>query len=244
MEVAEWLKPYLNENCPYCHSPIINNENLTDRYCSNPACPGHMSYKISALATRFGAKGIGPATALAMIEAVKLPYHVNYIRAFLPAPPKLYLWQVGEIAMIKGHQNRWKEYADGCDTMEEVCNKASVPKVIKEHKRLLLAAERECIVLPRLKGLKINIMMSGSFDGYSARRDWLAAMNAKYGDAFELVDVGVRKLDVQYLVKESWATDHSKSAIARDYSIPIVTPAQMEEILSAGKAYIFRGGAG
>lgn len=242
MEVAEWLKPYIQTTCPYCHSPIINNDNLTDRYCSNPSCPGHMAYKVSALATRFGAKGIGPATALAMIEAVKFPYHVCYLPTFLPEKPKLYLWQIGEIAMIKGYQNRWKDFAEGCDTMEQVCQKATVPQIIKDQLPLLQAAERECITIPRLTGIKIPVMLSGSFDGYAARRDWVAAMNAKYGDVFELVDVGTRKLDVQYLIKESWATDHTKSAIAKDYSIPIVTPKEMEEILSTGRAYIYRGG--
>lgn len=242
MEVAEWLTEYINADCPYCHSPIVNNENLTDRYCSNPSCPGHMAYKVSALATRFGAKGVGPATALAMIEAVKLPYHVNYMPAFLHERPKLYLWQVGEIAMIKGVQKRWKDYAEGCDTMEEVCSKATTPQLIKDNLSLLQAAEKECIIIPRLNGLKIPVMLSGSFDGYAARRDWVAAMNAKYGDVFELVDVGTRKLDVQYLIKEEWATDHTKSSIARDYGIPIVTPAKMEEILATGKAYIYRGG--
>lgn len=243
MEIAEWLKPYLNTECPYCKSPIMNNDNLTDRWCSNPNCPGHMSYKISALAARFGIKGVGPATALELIDTFHLPYHISYLPIFMAEKPRLYLWQVGEIAMIKGYQRQWRDFAEGCDTMEQVCQKRTVPAVIKEQLPLLQACEQACEVIPRLTGIKVNVMLSGSFDGYAARRDWVTAMNKKYGKYFEVIDVGTRKLDVQYLVKEEWATDHNKSDIAKEYGIPIVTPAKMEEILATGMAYIYRGGA-
>lgn len=242
MEIADWLVPHLADFCPYCGSPIVNNENLTDRYCSNPSCPGHMAYKISALATKMGVKDIGPATALDLINTHKLPYHIQYLRFMLKEKPKLYLYQVGELAMIKGHQKKWREYCRGCRTMREVCDDPLVPEAIRSQYPLLHACEEECEVIPMLKGKELRIMLTGSFDGYRARADWVADMNHKYGDTIELVDVGKRKIDVDFLVKEEWATDHEKSAIAAEYGIPVVTPAVMEELLKRYASYNNGGG--
>lgn len=85
-------------------------------------------------------------------------------------------------------------------------------------------------------------MLTGSFDGYRARADYIATMNAKYGEYIELVDIGKRKLDVDFLIKEPWTSDHEKSAIAEAYGIPVVSPAQMEELLKVYASYINRGG--
>lgn len=242
MEIAEWLKPLLNSECPYCSSPITNNENLTDRYCSNPKCPGHMALKVSELATRLGIKGIGPATALEMVEQFKLPFHVCYLPLLVSDKPKKYLWQVGELALIKGFQKRWQDLCFGKKNMTEVCDDVYTPPEVKQNRTLLLACESYFDVLPSLDGERVCVMMTGSFDGYRSRKDFIAEMNAKYGAYIQLVDVGKRKTGVDYLIKEEYTSDHEKSAIAKDCNIPIVTPAQMKEILSGAVAYIIEGG--
>ena len=84
-------------------------------------------------------------------------------------------------------------------------------------------------------------MLSGSFEGYRARSDYIALMNQRYGDVIELVDVGRRKTDVAYLIKEKYATDHEKSAIAMEQGISIVTPRELEEKLAAYRTYIIEG---
>lgn len=244
MEIADWLAIHLHDNCPYCGFPIVNNENLTDRYCSNPQCPGHMSFKIAALAQRLGVKDIGPATALDLINTYKLPYHIQYLRYMLREKPKLYLYQVGELAMIKGYQKKWRDYCRGKSTMAEVCSSPNVPEAIRSQLSLLQECEKACEVIPTLKGKELFVMLTGSFDGYRARADYIAAMNAKYGEYIELVDIGKRKLDVDFLIKEPWTSDHEKSAIAEAYGIPVVSPAQMEELLKVYASYINRGGDG
>lgn len=244
MEIAEWLKPLLNTECPYCHSPIVNNENLTDRYCSNPKCPGHMSYKISEMATRLGIKGIGPATALSFIEQFQLPFHFCYLPILIADKPKLYLWQVGELCLIKGFQKRWQDLCYGKTTMEEVCDDPYAPGEIKQNRAMLIAAESYFEVLKPLTGERIYVMMTGSFDGYRSRKDFLADMNTLYGHVIQLVDVGKRKTGVDYLIKETWTSDHEKSAIAKANNIPIITPAQMREILKGAVAYIIEGSEG
>lgn len=242
MEIADWLVPHLYDLCPYCGHEIVNNENLTDRFCSNPSCPGHMSFKIAALAKRLGVKDIGPAAAMDMINFYQHPYHIQYIHHMQRERPRVYLYEVGELAMIKGHQKRWREYCKGHKTMRQVCDDPSVPQVIRDQYDLLHACEEECDIIPTLPGREMNVMLTGSFEGYRARKDFIAEMNALYGDIIELVDVGKRKLDVHFLIKEEWTTDHEKSAIAAEYGIPIITPAQMRELLERYKTYIIGRG--
>lgn len=242
MEMAEWLKPLLTETCPYCSSPIVNNANLTDRYCSNPRCPGHMSFKVSEMATRLGIKGVGPATALSLIEQFQYPYHFCYLPVLIADKPRVYLWQVGEYAMIKGFQKRWQDICHGKHNMMEVCDDPYTPKEVRDSRTMLVACESFFDVMKPLEGARVYVMMTGSFDGYRSRKDFIADMNEKYGDMIQLIDVGKRKTGVDYLIKEPWTSDHEKSAIAAEYHIPVVSPAQMKEIISGAIAYINEGG--
>lgn len=242
MEIADWLKPLLSTTCKYCGSPIVNNDNLTDRYCSNPQCPGHMAFKVSALATRMGVKGYGPATCLSLIEQFKFPFHICYLPLFVPDKPEVYLYEVGEMAYLKGFQKKWKDICEGKYAMAEVCDDPFTPWEVKENRLLLIACESYFNVKRPLLGERVNVMMTGSFDGYRARADFITAMNNKYGHRIQLVDVGKRKTGVDFLIKETWTSDHEKSAIARSCGIPIVTPSQMEEIIAKTAAYITEGG--
>ena len=243
MEIAEWLLPHLQSECRYCGAPIVDNDNLTDRYCSNPACPGHLSYKVAAIMKKLGIKGVGPATALADIQLYKYPYPAQYISRYIADKPKAYLWQVGEYAMVKGFQKRWQDICYGKHSMAEVCDAPDTPQVLKDNRELLLATEKCFEVLQPLEGERIFVMLTGSFDGYRSRKDFIAEMNARHGSYVQLVDVGKRKTGVQFLIKEAWTSDHEKSAIAAEYHIPDDTPAQMKEMLEGVRAYISEGGA-
>ena len=242
MEIAEWLLPYINKECPYCGTPIVNNEALTDRYCPNPKCYGHMAYKIEALAKRFGVKGIGPATARDAAILHKWTYHVEAIPWMLKEKPELYLYEVGEICMIKGHQKKWKEYCEGHQNMMQVLTDPRVPAEIREQSRLIFTATKYVKIEKNLLGRILTIMMTGSFAGYRSRNDWLLDMNNKYGDVIQLRDVGKRRTGVDYLVKEPYTSDHEKSNIAREEGISIISPHDLEERLKWYRTYIIEGG--
>ena len=113
-----------------------------------------------------------------------------------------------------------------------------LPEDIKEQTATLLIAGNLCKVKPRLLGSRINVMLSGSFEGYRSRKDFITKMNELYGDVVQLVDVGKRKTNVDFLVKENYTSDHEKSAIAAAAGIPILSPSIMEEKLGAYYAYI------
>ena len=199
--------------------------------------------KMDVLAKRLGIKNFGPATARAIIERNNFTMHTQIIPIWFPnEKPSFYLHEVGEICLIKGHQKKWREYCRGFDTMAQVCRSPFTPPDIKKQVVLLCCTEAMVNVKPRLQGIQINVMLTGSFQGYSSRKDYIAEMNAIYGDYVQLVDIGKRKTGVHFLVKEPWTTDHEKSNIARECGIPIVTPTELTERLKAAYSYIIRGG--
>lgn len=241
MVIPDWLQVHIKDTCPYCNSPIYNNAALTDRYCTNKYCPGHLAHKIDALAKRFGIKGYGVASAHSDIRIYRVKMHTQMIPIWFRTPPNLYLHEIGEICLVKGHQKRWREYCNGCSSMRQVLRKPNIPAEIRAAAPVLYLTEAYCNVRPPLEGRRINIMMSGSFDGYRSRADFVTEMNRLYGDIVQLVDVGKRKTGVVYLVKEDHATDHEKSAIANAMGIPIVTPRDLKEKLEAYHSYISEG---
>lgn len=241
MEIPEWLTEHIYTTCPYCGAPIANNDLLTDRYCSNPACPEHMAQKVAVLAKRFGIKNYGIASARNAVRTHNLTIHTQIIPYWFKEPPSLFLHEVGEIALIKGHQKRWREYCEGHDTILQVLQDPRTPIAIKKQAPLLFCTSAFVKIKPRMQGMRINIMMSGSFEGYRSRADYVAEINRKYGHVVQLVDIGKRKTDVSFLVKEAFATDHEKSAIAMRAGIPIVTPALLKEKIEAYVAYITEG---
>lgn len=238
MEVPVWLQEQIMSVCPYCGAPITNNEQLTDRYCSNPNCPEHMAHKMNLLAKRFGIKGFGVATARSFIRLKNFRSHLDILRVWFPDRPELELHELGEICFIKGHQKKWRDYCEGYSTMLELIRSGTLPSDIYPYRTLLLQASCLCKTKPRLTGSRINVMMSGSFSGYSSRSEYLREMNQQFGQVVQLVDVGKRKTDVDFLVKESYTSDHEKSVIARQSGIPVITPQGLKEKIETLYTYI------
>lgn len=241
MEIPNWLLEHINQTCPYCGQPIVNNTLLTDRHCSNERCPEHMAQKIDVLAKRFGVKNFGIAAAREAVRLYKFQLHTQILSYWFREKPSLYLHEVGEICLIKGHQKKWRQYCEGHDTMLQVVRSPRTPPEIRKHGVLLICTAAMCNVKPRLLGKRLNVMLSGSFDGYRSRAEFVAEMNRRYGDVIQMVDVGKRKTEVAFLVKETFATDHEKSAIAASQGIPIITPKALDEKLAAYRSYILEG---
>lgn len=242
--IPEWLQAYVAETCPYCGHPIRNNEALTDRSCSNPVCPEHTAHKLVALARYFHIKNYGIASARSDILIHKLTFHVQIIPIWFREPPLLQLHEICEIGQIKGCQKKWREYCRGYSSIAELSKNEAIPLAVRRRFPTLFMAEKVCAVKPALMGTHIYIMMSGSFEGYRSRSLFVSTMNERYGDIVQLVDVGKRRRDVSFLVKEAYATDHEKSALARAAGIPVVTPAQLEIKLRDYRTYIIEGGEG
>ena len=86
-------------------------------------------------------------------------------------------------------------------------------------------------IKPALSSRIMRVMGTGSFHGFSNRDEFFNKVNAAYGNMIQVIQTGKRKTGVSYLIKEHDAVDHSKSQIAREEGIPIVTPKEFVDIL-------------
>lgn len=232
-EMPAWLYDNINKRCPHCGAhicddgPVVNGVmQLTQRYCINPRCPGHMAHKMDILAKRFGVKGFGPETALSLCKVNKYQNHLEILKKWFPdSKPKVHLWEVGDLAMIYGFGGSWKELVLGYSSFEEFFKTATmIPEAIRCNEEYLLYCEQFFEVKPPLSKNVVNIMMTGSINGFSNRAQFVEAVNLTFGKYVQVIDVGKRVRGVSYLVKEQGTVDHSKSDLANANGIPIVTP--------------------
>lgn len=243
--IPYWLQGQITEVCTYCGSPIVNNANLTDRHCSNNQCPGHMAQKMSRLATRLGVANFGPARSLEYIRYMKPFCHTQIIQEWFPNQSlELHLWEVCELAMIKGYSKRWREICHGCTDMGQVVATPAGNLLSPYDKAVLLVTAGIIKILPPMLGEKIYVMLTGSFEGFKSRNDYITGMNSIFGDYVQLIDVGKRKTGVDFLVKEPWTTDHEKSAIAAEMGIPVISPTELMQRIQVHVAYITEKGVG
>ena len=236
-DVPDWVMKNWLLRCPYCGDTIFDNGDTgatTARWCPNRRCPGHMSYKMVELAKFFGIKGIGPKTALSIIQSNKLQSHLQIIPIwFKEEKPIVRLPDVVSLACIRGLGSTTAESElGGYASIEEYLDRCPEPnKVIIDNWKELSEAQQYFIVKPPLSKNKIRVMATDSFYGYVSREEYFEKLNDLFGGAVHIIQTGKRKTGVSYLVCEEGASDSAKMGIARDMGIPIVTPAQFVYIL-------------
>lgn len=243
-DLPDWVKEEMTMLCPYCGSFIADNSDTgatTSRWCVNPECPGHMMHKAKDLADFFGIKGFGPRTALGIIRTLHLKSHFDFIpRWFGDKKPLVTLPDVAVLAGIDGlgmptaqkelgHFGTFEEYFSLCNTPH--------PLLLK-HKSELIYAQQFFVLKPPVAARKMYVMGTGSFNGYSSRDEFFRLLNDAYGMYINIIQTGKRKTGISYLIKEYNAVDHSKSRIARDNGIPIVTPSEFVSIIATMCPYI------
>lgn len=233
-DLPPWVWENIEKTCRKCGTPIAQNKLLTARWCPNPACPGHLRYRISSMADFFGIKGIGPKTAEEMIRIhkMKTPFDVIPIW-FKDTKPLVSLADISQLACIEGYgataaESELRHYA----TFEEyfrLCT--TVNPLLKEKKDMLIDAQKYFRLKPALSRHSINVMGTGSFDGYRSREEYFNFVNMIFGEYVHVIQTGERKTGVAFLLKEPHSQDHSKSRTAIRNSIPIITPMQFIAIL-------------
>lgn len=243
-DLPNWILEAMEGTCPYCHSFIADNSDTgvtTARWCVNKQCPGHMMHKADILAKFFKVNGFGPQTALSHIRMKHYETHFDFIPAwFGDKKPLLSLAEIAELACLEGYgattaAKELNHYAN----FEEYFEKATVKNpILVAHKDELLKAETYFAIKPPLASRQIKVMATGSFHGYNNREEFFRLINDAYGMYINVIQTGKRKTGVSYLIKEKDAVDHSKSAIAYECHIPIVTPAEFISIIASMCPYI------
>ena len=233
--IPVWLKSNLKHTCTYCGSEIMvekHDGRYTQRYCSNPACPGHLAERLVSTAKYFGIKGVGPATALAIIRRGPKANHLQGFYELVKGKKlTVELWEVGYVSGIYGLADRWKDICKGCSSFEEVYQSNNDWSPIAGCKEYLCYAEKFFNVKPAKSTKVLYAMLTGSFNGYANREDFLHELNDKYGHIYQFYSCG-KSSKADMLIKEPGASDHSKSAYAQAHDIPVYSPAQVLEVLS------------
>lgn len=236
--IPDWLRDNIMLRCPYDNYPLVDNESLTMSVCPNPLCPGHMSHKMDYVAKRLGASNFGPAAALDFIIHNHPQSHLAIVPYLSPnEKPELYLWEIGELCLIPNYRSKWQHLAGKYNSMSAFLDSPDCPSDLKEYRDFLIYNEKYFRVKKAITGRDIHVMLSGSFNGYSNRSDFVAFVNSLYGDYYRVIDIGKRKLDCDYLIKEQYTSDHSKTQIAKEYGIPIVTPSEFLDMVRKAVEY-------
>jgi hypothetical protein len=231
--IPDWLYENINKQCPYCGAHIAddgpdgNNGQLllTQRYCINPSCPGHLQHRIDILAKRFNVKGFGPETGLSFAKSYHYKNHLQILQVWFPDyKPKIHLWEVGDLSMIYGLSGTWKEYTMGYRSFQEMFDNADyLPRIIRANKNYLFYCETFFDIKAPLSKDVVNIMISGSIDNFSNRKQFVETMNDTFGKWVQIIDVKKRISDVACLVKEPYSSDHEKTSLAESNGIPILS---------------------
>ena len=244
-KLPQWVHDNIMCYCTYCVAHIADNSDtgkLTARWCVNPYCPGHMMHKAYAIVNYYGAKGIGPETCLKYIKRgkYKTPFQIIPDVFGADVKPTASLAEIASLAGIDGYgmtqaQKELNSYA----TFEMYFRICATPNpLLVENKELLMDAEKYFTLKPPRSVRKLYVMGTGSFHGYSSRDEFFRLINDAYGQSINVIQTGKRKTGVSYLIKEADAIDHSKSRIARENNIPVVTPSEFVSIIESMCPYI------
>lgn len=231
-ELPSWVWDNILKICPHCNSMIVENDTMTARWCSNPRCPEHMSYKVVEICSFFGVKGMGPATAKDWIVTRNLKSHFDIIPLLFDTKPKVSLADIATLACIEGYGSiQAEKELPQMRSFEEYFEMGNPNPLLLPYKDMLCAAQQYFDIKKPVSKRKLYVMATGSFHNFNNRDAFFSFVNQHFGSYVHVIQTGKRKTGVSFLIKEDDAVDHSKSQIARENNIPIVTPMRFIAIL-------------
>lgn len=233
MNIPEWAQESMMKTCPFCNSPIEHNEALTERWCTNPQCPEHMSYRITYIAKYYNQKGFGPAAAKSYYMGTHPNSPVAVIQTWFQEKPTETLSTIADLACIKDYGvTTGQKTLDKYGSFTEYFEKEPTPDPnLVAHKEELLIAETYFNVRKPFTGENIFVMATGVIHGYSNRDVFFSCINEAIGDRLHVIQTGARKTGVTCLIKEPDAVDHKKSRIAQECGIPILTSQEFLQVV-------------
>ncbi len=235
--LPQWVRDNITVVCPYCNDFICDNHptgTVTFRWCPNPYCPGHMQYKVEALAKHFKRDGFGVKSALYWCQTHPRRIHLEILKEWFDKKPRVPLSTVAKLAFIRGYgETSAVMELDSFPNFEAYFAQTSTPDpVLLRNKEYLLKCSTYFDIEAPMSKMKLVVMATGAFNGYSNRSDYFDKLNREFGNYIHVIETkGPRKTGVSCLIKEDNAPDRSKSRIAAECRIPVVTPKQFYEII-------------
>lgn len=243
-DLPDWAKSKIKTTCSYCGSFIADNSDTgvtTARWCVNPICPGHMMHRMKFVADFFHVKNFGPESALSYIRMNKCTNHLEILKEwYTEEKPLVSLSDVAVLACIEGYgATQANQELNVYSSFEEYFSvPMRVNQVLRDKKDYLIECSKYFNIKPALASRKMLVMGTGSFHNFTNRDEFFKLVNDAYGQYVQVIQTGKRKGGVSYLIKEADAVDHSKSQIARENGIPIVTPKEFIAIIASMCPYI------
>lgn len=231
--LPEWLGDELAHTCE-CGCPILNNRELTLRWCMNPNCYYHMQHKADEMFKHIGVKGIGPATCLATLKHLRLKNHFQLLPHVLgEVKPRVRLWEIADMAGIHSYgKTFWeKELADKKSFVDYFGSGNYIPQDITRHKEMLIDAESYFEVRPPLSSRYVTVMLNGSVTGFTNRDLFIDKCNEIAGQYLRVRQVG-KNQSASYCITQNPMSKEGKVQLARDQGIPIVHPTEFLAILT------------
>lgn len=238
--IPDWLKPHMRLFCE-CGAPIADdgpidvygNMALTQRWCMNPQCPYHMARKIMMLAERFNVEGVGEKTAEDMAIGYRFKNHLQALDFWFDKKPEVYLYEVAQMAYIYGMDKGWKELLAGYRSFDEFFREVpNRPWLVDKNEQYLRECEQYFTIRKDVLSRRvIKVMLTGSIRGFNSRADFLMGINEKYKDYFRVEDNKKTIRDTVCLIKEPESVDYSKTDIAKNAGIPVLTSAEFITVL-------------
>lgn len=236
-DLPDWVRDNIKTECQYCGSLILDNSDTgvtTARMCANKQCPGHMMHRMSFVGDFFSVKNFGPKTALSYIHAHKCTNHLEILKEwFKDGKPFVTLAEVAVLACIEGYGETQaaKELNPYSSFAAYFADFYRANPLLRANMDYLIECEQYFNIKPALSEKQMFVMATGSFKGYPNRDMFFSEINDAFGKYINVIQTGKRKTGISYLIKEKDAVDHSKSALAAECGIPVVTPAQFLSIM-------------
>lgn len=200
--ISPLLAKDILKECPYDGAPILRNLELTVTKCMHPECRGHMKFRADDMLKYLGVKGIGPETCLTYIKSKGLSNHFQIIPlVFGDNKPSLHLWEVAMFCYVPGISTGWEEVLAGYGNFREFFINSPQANYYSPYRSKLEEAEKYFHIKLPLARRKIDVMITGSINGFSPRDAFIDACNAIVGSLIRIKKSG-QKQSANYLICE------------------------------------------
>lgn len=239
-DLPDWVKGHIMLTCPHCNSYIVDNSDegrgTTARWCPNKTCPGHMSYKMDEMAKILDIKGFGPKTAESLIKANGWKSHLDILPYWLNGKkPVMRLSKIAALACIDGYGITTGEVTlDHFSSFAEYFKSGrNVDMNLWDNRDVLFELEKYFTPDVPLSSRQIKVMGHGSFHGFNNRQEFFNEVNAAFGNFVHVIETGVRKTGISYLLLENdTPREGRKWRAACEAGVSVVTPAEFVNILN------------
>lgn len=249
--MPDWLKSELSDECPECHSPILNgyNDNMecTRRVCSNELCKRTIAARIGEMCKVLGIAGIKEGIGYKIVKDNGLTNYFDAIPIICTEKPDITLSTLFKFAFIFGINDEFEDICKDFTTVDEVLNdyigkyksellqKADLLRYGATKFNIVKPVRHETLFSPVVGGC---VVITGEIPKISNRDDFIPIVNATFlGLTNFTYSKTRRKTGLFCCIAEDKAAVTGKVQDAKSAGVPIYTKNEfMSEVISRIKS--------